>query len=465
MTTGMAAAVPRVSSATTAGLGPRVRRETLLAVILLGAFGPYLYKSAGLRTDHLVVYGVGLWTLAKLGLRPHAARLSATLWVVVGCLAAATSWTLLVSIAADSAPMMEIAASAESYFQPVALIVGLAVLVTVGPWADRRSLVLTATAVICLLLTVNTAIAIASVFFDTWPLVRIFVRETAATGTSVWENAALNGRFSGVFDQPMEAGVAYSAGLAAWVYWVARLGRPSARHLVLLGALVIGGFLSVSKVFILGGLPLCLLYLAWTFRMRPGTIARYFLAGLLFIALFVPGAVWLMNRWSGQRFFLRLFDSDLIFSQGLIAFYSAGRFGAGQTTVSSLFSTTWAEAPIQGFGFAAFSPLDSAYIQFFYQGGLVALGFYALILAALAAHAFRHRRVAPDESRLLVVLLILVLGAGIGAPALTLNRASTVLWTLIVLVVCTSSAGRSAARRSMPKRAPWPGPPLPETGD
>ncbi|MGI9038204.1 MAG: hypothetical protein ACR2GQ_04990 [Gemmatimonadota bacterium] len=432
-----------------AGLRPAGRREAVLVVILLGAFGPYLYKTAGLRTDHLIIYGVGLWTMARFGIEPRLARLPATLWVVVGCLVAATAWTLLVSVLVDSASTMEIVASAESYFQPVALIAGLAVLVAVGPWADRRRRMFTAIAVICLLLTVNTAIAIASVFFDTWPLVRIFVRETAATGTSVWENAALNGRFSGVFDQPMEAGVAYSAGLAAWVYWVARLGRPTVRHLVLLGALVIGGFLSVSKVFILGGLPLCLVYLAWTFRMKPSRIARYFLAGLVFVALFVPAAVWLMNRWSGQIFFLRLFDSDLISSQGLIALYSAGRFGAGPTTVSSLFSTTWAEAPLQGFGFAAFSPLDSAYIQFFYQGGMVALALYALMLGALAVHAFRHRRVAPEESRLLVVLLILVLGAGIGAPALTLNRASTILWTLIVLAVCTSSAGRTAARRRL----------------
>jgi 4-amino-4-deoxy-L-arabinose transferase-like glycosyltransferase len=296
--------------------------------------------------------------------------------------------------------------------------------------------------VICLLLAANTILAIASVFFDTWPLVRLFVREAAATGTSVWENAALNGRYSGVFDQPMEAGVAYSAGLAAWVYWVARLGRPATRHLILLGALVIGGFLSVSKVFILGGLPLGMLYLVWMFRMKPSTIARYFVAALVFAAVFVPAAIWLMYRWSGQGFFLRLFDADLISSQGLIALYSAGRFGGGPTTVASLFATTWAEAPLQGFGFGAFSPLDSAYIQFFYQGGLVALLFYGLALVALAVHAYRHRRVAPEESRLLMVLLVLVLGAGIGAPALTLNRSSVVLWTMIVLAVSTSAAGR-----------------------
>lgn len=431
-----------------------VRRETLLVAILLGAFGPYLYKAGGVRTDHLVIYGVALWTLAQVGSGPRTWRLPPTLWVVIGCLAAATSWTLLVSLLENSAPMMEIIAGAESYFQPVALIVGLTVLVARGPWNARRRMVSRAIAVICLLLAANTVVAVASIFFDTWPLVRLFVRETTATGASVWESAALNGRYSGVFDQPMEAGVAYSAGLAAWVYWVARLGRPATRHLVLLGALVLGGFLSVSKVFILGGLPLCAFYLAWGFRMKPSTILRYFVGAIVFAAVFVPAAAWLMRRWSGQSFFLRLFDADLISSQGLVALYSAGRFGSGATTVSGLFSTAWAEARVQGFGFGAFSPLDSAYVQFFYQGGLVALSLYAVMLGALTVHAYRHRRAAPDESRLLMVLMILVVGAGLGAPALTLNRASVVLWALIVLAVTTSSIGRRDPQRGATHPAP-----------
>lgn len=422
------------------------RRETLLVLILLSAFGPYLNKAAGVRTDHLVIYGAALWTLAQVGSGPRKLTLPPTLWVVIACLGAATLWTLTVSLLAGLAPTMEIIAGAESYFQPVALVLGLAVLVAAGPWNERRRLVSTSVMVICLLLAANTAIAVASIFFDTWPFVRLFVRETTATGASVWESAALNGRYSGVFDQPMEAGVAYSAGLAAWVYWVAKIGRPRIRHLVLLGALVLGGFLSVSKVFILGGLPLCMLYLARTFRMKPGTILRFCLATIMFAAAFVPAALWLLRRWSGQSFFLRLFDADLISSQGLVALYSAGRFGSGPTTVAGLFATAWKEAPIQGFGFGAFSPLDSAYIQFFYQGGLVALSLYLLMLGALAVHAVRHRRAAPDESRLLLVLLVLVAGAGLGAPALTLNRSSVVVWGLIVLAVTTSSIGRRDRR-------------------
>lgn len=422
-------------------------RHALLMLLLIGAFGPYLHKGAGIRTDHLILYGFALWALIVASIGARRWRLPSTLWVVLACLVGATGWTLLVSLLVHSASRTEIIAAAESYLQPATLIFGLPIVIACGPPDERRRLIPRAIVGICLLLAANTLVAVASLFFDTWPFVQLFVRESAYAGTSVWQNAATLGRFSGVFDQPMEAGVAYSAGLAGWVYWVGRQRRPGATHLLLLGALVLGGFLSVSKVFILGGLPLCVLYLIWTFKFTPTVIVRYFIATLIFLALFIPGAVWLLNRWSGARFFLRLFDADVISSQGLIALYSAGRFGAGRTTVGDLFTRTWADAPIQGFGFGAFTPLDNAYVQFFHQGGLVALLLYAGMLAAIGWHALRHRKVARDESRFLAVLLVLVLGAGIGAPALTLNRSSVVVWALIVLTICASATSRRSAAR------------------
>lgn len=420
---------------------PRPGRTTLLILVLVAAFGPYLYKAAGIRTDHLIVYGVAGWALLQIAAGSSGWRLPVTLWTVIACLASATFWTLAISILLNSASAMETIAGLENYVQPMGLVVGLSVVVALAPLEERRRLLGKASAIICLLLGVNTLVGVASVFWNTWPLVEPFVRATS-TGASVWQNAATLGRYSGIFDQPMEAGAAYATGLAAWVYWVEKSGRPTAGQLVLLGALMVGGFLSVSKVFILGGLPLFCAYLAWSLRWRPGLLARYLLAALVSL----PFAVWLMSRWVGERFLLRIFDIDVIASQGLIALYTSGRFGgAGQTTVEYLFATAWSHAPLRGFGFGAFSPLDGAYIQYFYQGGLIALLIYAFMLAALGLHVLAHYHMAPREARLLLILLVLVVGAGLGAPVLTLNRSSILLWVLIVLAVSASAGRRSAA--------------------
>src|SRR5699024_551510 len=73
---------------------------------------------------------------------------------------------------------------------------------------------------------------------------------------SVAENAMRMGRFTGIFNSPAEAGTMYSiaAVLAVWVY---------SHRLVIMYCLVtlitLGGVLSVSKVFLLIGLPIILL--------------------------------------------------------------------------------------------------------------------------------------------------------------------------------------------------------------
>jgi 4-amino-4-deoxy-L-arabinose transferase-like glycosyltransferase len=282
--------------------------------------------------------------------------------------------------------------------------------------------------------------------------VQHFVRGETGTGFSVWQNAASMGRISGIFNQPMEAGIAYSIGLTAWMYWFSTTKRIGVWKAVLLCGIVIGGAMSVSKVFILGGVPLGIFYFAWGYRIRALIRPKFIISALLIVGFLVPISLVLMSKWIGTQFFLRLFEAKSLPDRNLIAIYSAGRFGSDESSVTQLFSLTFREAPFCGFGFGAFSPLDNGYLEFFYQGGFVALFIYVVILFILSSHAVRFYNLARNECRLLFILIFLIIGAGFGAPVFTINRSSIFLWALIVLSISASSfSNKRLCRKSASK--------------
>lgn len=418
------------------------RASRLLVVLIVAAFGPYVSQSLGLRVEHLLIYGLLALAAVKIAARPRGYSVPPVLALVVACLVAATLWTLTVSaLSANGVPALRVFAAAENYVQPIALIILITVFIAGTSPVERRRLLQRACATACVLLTINSVVAVLTVFVDTWPAAQYFVRAHTDTGLSVWQTAATMGRYSGVFNQPLEAGLGYSIGLAAWVYWTTASRRTTGWRWLLLGGLLIGGALSVSKVFLLGGVPLFALYAVWATGLHARLWPRTVLAAMAFALLLVPTGMWLLTRWAGRDYLLRLFDPGQLSDQGLIALYTAGRLGAGESTVKRLFRETLEEAPVEGFGFGAASPLDSGYIEFLYQGGTVALVLYLLAVGALGAHTWISFRRARDEMRLLAVLLLITLGAGIGAPVLTANRSCILLWIFIVLAIGVSVSG------------------------
>jgi len=89
--------------------------------------------------------------------------------------------------------------------------------------------------------------------------------------------------------------------------------------------------------------------------------------------------------------------------------------------------------------------LDNAYIEYFFYGGIVGLVFYIAILAVILWVAFRGLKTNPKLGRLLMALWILIIGAGIGAPVLTINRSSIFLWVILVITFGVLSKRRTSA--------------------
>jgi len=411
----------------------------MITILIISAFGPYVSNKIGLRVEHLLIYPLFILLLFKMAIRPVSLKFTKTIAFVLLLLLAATIWTFLVTCFVDNGvAYSKILSSAENYIQPIALIF---VLVSIIPNDKRKILnyLETACFVIPVMLNINTIISIAQIFTDTWVFVKYFVRTDLITEFSVWRNSASMGRYCGIFNQPIEAGIAYSIGLGSWVYIISKEKRIDLMKIILLIGLLIGGFLTVSKAFILGGLPLVIIYLYFAIGLQYILKFKSFFKIFLVLIILVPLSLSLEKIWKGANFFSRLFNWDPSSGKSFLSFYTAGRFGSDQSTVIYLFLKTIQESPLNGFGFGAFSPLDNGYIEFFYQGGFVGLLFYAMILYYLFRHIFKNFNNSPDECRLLAFLMILVLGAGLGAPVLTINRSSILIWILIVLSVSASS--------------------------
>jgi hypothetical protein len=138
--------------------------------------------------------------------------------------------------------------------------------------------------------------------------------------------------------------------------------------------------------------------------------------------------------WSGWPFLTRLFDSRLLGSGEMLSMYTGGRFGSSSTT-APLWETAARTAPLQGLGLGAYSPLDNSYLEFFYQGGGIALLLYAAFLVFLAFVVFGAASRGSAEGKLLAMLWVLVVVEGFGAPVLTINRTSLLLWVVLMLAL------------------------------
>ena len=395
--------------------------------LIIASFGPYVSLTLGLRTESVVIFSLFPVALANLLIRKTNTILSypplsllLVLWIFV------TLWTLgstfIDGIKYTSFKRM--LGYLEHYARFIAVIFVMGVFIKPSSLTEAKKLFYNACKILILLLAVNACVVVLSLFFDTSIILDYF----QAPQIDEWNVAIASkqmGRFTGIFNQPMECGLVYSIGLFTWVYIVAEKFSITMNDSFLLFLLFVGGVLSVSKVFIFGGLPLFFIYLIWTMKAKNLVKFRYIFWAIpaLLISLF------LVDKWDeigGLNYLLRFYTGYINLS-----LLTAGRFGEDEGILDS-FAYVWNEAPINGLGFAYQTTLDNAYYEFFLQGGLVGLILYILILSSIGLTVLNNYR-KHSEGKFLLILFVLILGAGIGAPVLTLNRVSTICCVFIML--------------------------------
>jgi hypothetical protein len=285
---------------------------------------------------------------------------------------------------------------------------------------------------------------VASMFIQI-PMLRFFwtASRSELAVDSVAVRAAQLGRLSGIFNQPLESGMAYSLGAFLLVYWVHHERRFSLAS-ILIGALVlVGGLLSVSKVFFAGGLPGAALLLLWLERHR---LHRALAWGAGALAATV--GVISYSNWQGASRLASHFRPDAN-GQTWLEHSTAGRLGRGGT-LRPVLEQVLESSPLLGFGPAGVtSAYDSAYIEMLAIGGLVGLGLFLFVLTCLGVSAARLP--SGPMKALAVALVMFIIVAGLGAPTLTMNRAGVLL--VVVVATVLGGGGRQASSRGKPRTA------------
>lgn len=435
-------------------------RPAWVAVCVAAVMGPYLVS--GLRTEQVAFYG----SAAVIVLTQRTALLRTL---------APARWIFLVWAAYASIALVGgvLPVANQTPWPSGSLLAGLdnallplATMITVCHWCTQYSaqrILSTASRVLVAAMSVNAVVGLAGALWglESMPWLRRF---WAADGTSTYvaELAEQMGRYSGVFNQPAEAGIAYTLAALSLAYLQKRelVAAPWAQLAWVL--IVVGGMLTLSKVFV-GGLVLALL-LVLAYRVHVVSTA---VAALGTVAAMVAAtaAGW-FSTWgastmaSWYRYSIEVGDSPLYT-------LTAGRFGtpgtdgppsiavpmvpaegSGGTGAESadvallpagtgeLVRTMIEEHPVLGVGARGLQvAYDSAWSEAVVVGGLVGLG---LIITAhlliIGSSVIRVRHLGSVHALLLGAVVVLLLAGSMGMPALTGNRESTLMWIWIVVL-------------------------------
>ncbi|MEU5561829.1 hypothetical protein [Micromonospora musae] len=399
------------------------RGRLAAALIAFAAFGPYL--AAGVRTEQLAVYGTagllllaGAWTRMRLG--------DAGIWVVAlqgSVLAVALIGVVIPPVNLTLYASGNLVAGVDNLLLPIVVI--LLVGMMVGAGADRLVMIRSVCAVTVWTMSANAVLAFTSIDSGGEQPAILTTFRLFGDGESVADRAEQLGRYSGIFNQPAEAGLLYSVALLAAVY----LYREQAVKFALTASLLtVGGILAVSKVFLLIGMPVAL----WqVFRNRGGRWRRIAAVSTAVVAAAVLGQLGRLPEWTGSDYILRLIPGT---GSDTVGLYTGGRFGQ-QSTLSDVIDAVAYISPTMGVGAAGLQmPYDNAWVEAFVVGGVLGVLLHSAVLVALAASWWLNRSAGP-ESAFAGGLILVVACASAGVPALTANRCATVVWLLLSLLL------------------------------
>ena len=419
-------------------------------------FGPYLV--GGVRTEQLALYGSAV--VAVVLFRRELLRALSAGWLVLAL------WAAYAATAAVGALVIEsrlpwgsgsLVAGLDNATLPLATMTVAAIWMRLVP---VPVLLRIASSMVVVAMALNGALAVVTSFagFDGVPLLSRFWA-AGGSGTTVAELAAGSGRYSGIFNQPAEAGVAYCLASFCLIYLV-RSGTsvPRMVWVAMWALIIVGGLMTLSKIFIVGGVLVsaCLILTG-----RPHRVLLCATAMVATLGTFVLGGLGWLGTWGASGMAGWYVDSFRA-GDSLLYTVSAGRFGRGGDNVPTipkvsndtdgsgvpdefeqpgglieLAREVLGQHPWFGLG-ADGAPVsyDSTWIEAIIVAGSVGALLVLAVHVVLLVRWIRLRGSLPrEEWRLAGAVVVLAWGSSFGMPSLTGNRESSLMWIFLSLLV------------------------------
>ncbi|MEB8325976.1 hypothetical protein NGF75_08240 [Dietzia kunjamensis] len=393
----------------------------LIGLVAVAGFGPYV--AGPLRTDQIVVYGgLLLFPLLAGRHRPAGWQIGTISMWAVFVLLAVISWATVPAYQREGAIAM-----ADNLLLPLA--VAVLTVIAVGPeHRDKALRVVSWVAVTGM--SINAVVAFAQIVQGETSL--NLGRWSVATEETTAERAAQLGRFSGLISQPALAGTMYAVAILCAIFVMRH--RPATLTLVM-GLLVAGGAVTVSKFFIFAALPIvAIVYLVTVGRRHP-YIALVAAACVGFVMWFredlIVYAYETFPTWDGVARLDQILNSSLTVSQ-----LTGNRFG-DEGVVGDHLATVMAQSPALGFGLGGGDfPIDSTLIFALALGGVVGVAILVVVHGILWAWLVSAWSGLPHSERWFALgLIAAVTASAVGYPILIGDRLAVLLWPLLMLLM------------------------------
>jgi len=417
-----------------------------VALVAICTFGPYLSSSIGIRTEQVALFGLLALAIPALLWRTRysAPTIAALLCLVTVYAVGVMSWAMPIPIADTAFARAPVLAGLVNNFVPIAAILLTAYWLSTG--LTRVSVFRVIARVFVWAMVANSVVAFVSVKVNMTGILHHFWQATSSVdySNSVAVRAAVQGRFSGIFDQPTQAGIMYSLALFFAIYLADGWSGETPRRFAVIGpVLLVGGLLTVSKVFILLGVPLSVLLLLR--RSRPRGPKLYATIGVPTVGL----TLYLTGQLAGMQAIHKI--GALIHPQGgegVINLYSGGRLGSGGT-LGSAFHLVATESPISGFGLGGLVsvPLDSMWLAAAVTAGYIGIVLWVAVTLLLVVRYLQLRHADPTRG-LMFSIVALIIGSSLGFPVLIGNRISTLLWIVLTVLLLSDQPWEGHSRMS-----------------
>lgn len=398
-------------------------RHQVIALVVL-VFGPYL--AFGLRTEHLAIYGCWILTLADRQMKQlRVMSQSSSKLVLLFSVPIVIGMTgLLTSGGVSPFPKGDLLASIDNaIFYVAAFALG-------GVWVgmdDRRRIVRNFASTIAVMLSLNSLIMLGQVAIDSHLnalLANFWTQSTSPDGFSVAMSALQGLRFTGIFNQPSEAGLAYGLGLMCILYLISASAHGPFFRFVTLVLILFGGIMTVSKIFFLLALPIAFISVLKPYRMQSRARSYLFAA--------IIGVISLALIFGQSHQILRITDFfrlQILTDFGLL---SGGRYGENDGVYENI-SFVMRDSPLFGYGISTFGTgSDSEWLRLLGVSGLTGVLAIIVALTVLLIRLVTNFMGLPTYELILAAgALALLVGASFGFPAMSSNRAGSMLMVLI----------------------------------
>ena len=409
----------------------RIRTSAIAFVILVSSFGPYIFPNLGVRLDHLVIYLTFILLILTGKMQIPKTSL---LLLVFACLLILFFVPMVTLYAENYISFSLVVAQIENYLQVPVLLLIFVIIFHRRSLDDQESLFKRLTIVLMYLLAANTLFSVYIFLAPDSQLVRFFsgVREITGgnkniQGLNITSVNIVAGRISGVFGLIVEGGFAYALGLFLWVYNYKGRGNVGVSPFALLMAILIGGFFTFSKVFLVIGLPIFLFCVGARKLMG---IASILLIFAVLAILINPSLIDTINELRGLNYFLRLIDVDIF---NFLSVYTSGRFSSDSAILTGMVKILNMR-PFFGLGYGSIETSDFSLYEVVSLGGLIGLSTYLSLHGLMAVLIFKFTK-GPRRT-LYISFVILTFLSALSAPILTANRLSVFICLILAWALC-----------------------------